>query len=588
MFLESTLDINEPLNNDAEFVFNSESVENAIDEIVKSFDGKNVEIWTCERVIRSNEVLSDDDLFKITAPPFESKLLIVDLQPNANWCHDCEYYYINLDNGSITKQAQRILPDSVELFRIDDSGKSRAEIMDLLSTQPPIIQSHNSTDMSHCWAVIISGGQNPNSNRFRYFQDCIYIYRTLKESYGYTDDHIYTLISDGKSSGLDVLGVLSTPQDLDQDGVDDIDYSATSHNVSLVFSELATRMSYNDKLLVFVTDHGERRNNQSYICLWSNSSLSQTQLRQEVNKLPGGVDVNLVLGQCYSGGFIDAFRNRPGTTVTTACQASQLSYSNADESFNAFLYEWCSAMAGWLIDSPSSAVNADYDGDSDVSYLEAFKYAHDNDPYLGGDYLNGVYCAETPQYFSNSSLQGYRSGLSGDLFQLSGITGPNAFNYPQTGQYTLHNLHQGAYVTWNYSPAFDVISQSPTTLVVSPSSASISNPLLVRATINVPALGVTYDTNTIDSYSWGQGIFFSNDLITGNVTQEGGIVYLAQNYPGISNIEWQADGFFPTIQGYATTELVPIEPITDSSIYVTVSFLNPFGGNVTIVKEFFF
>ena len=118
---------------------------------------------------------------------------------------------------------------------------------------------------ANCYAVIISGGYDMANNWQRYWNDCSAIYSALVDVYNYEDDHIYTIMSDGTSTANDRRisgGYDSSPLDLDGDGDNDIQFSATRANITTVFNTLSGLLDSDDYLFIFVTDHGDQESGQ--------------------------------------------------------------------------------------------------------------------------------------------------------------------------------------------------------------------------------------------------------------------------------------------------------------------------------------
>ncbi len=86
----------------------------------------------------------------------------------------------------------------------------------------------NPSSTGHKWAIIVSGGGTTQSNYYRYWNDCSFFYKTLKNVYGLSDSQICVAMSDGQSIVNDYMAPNglpeSSPWDLDGDGVGDIDY----------------------------------------------------------------------------------------------------------------------------------------------------------------------------------------------------------------------------------------------------------------------------------------------------------------------------------------------------------------------------
>lgn len=94
------------------------------------------------------------------------------------------------------------------------------------------------------------------NNWQRYWNDCSAIYSALVDVYNYEDDHIYTIMSDGTNTANDRRisgGYDSSPLDLDGDGDNDIQFSATRANITTVFNTLSGLLDCNDGYFLVFT-----------------------------------------------------------------------------------------------------------------------------------------------------------------------------------------------------------------------------------------------------------------------------------------------------------------------------------------------
>jgi len=243
-------------------------------------------------------------------------------------------------------------------------------------------------------AVIINGGMNKLMNHERYWNDCAFLYRVLRNDYHIPKRDITLLISDGGSPDDDMLrsdggGFASSSSDIDGDGERDVWLPATFNMVSSTLLDLSRQLTVSDHLFLFLMDHGGSSDKQhdSFLYLWGGDKLTDTGLAALLNQF-NVKSMSIVLGQCYSGGFIDNLE-RSGRVITTACRGDELSWSHPDKPFDSFAYHWICAIAGH--DEKGVAVNADDNGDGWVTMDEAYRYAcqHECRP-------------ETPQYSSIS------------------------------------------------------------------------------------------------------------------------------------------------------------------------------------------
>ena len=239
-------------------------------------------------------------------------------------------------------------------------------------------------------AVIINGGMNKLMNHERYWNDCAFLYRTLREDLHFSKQDITLLMSDGGEPGRDMLladgsGFATSPADLDGDGERDVWLPATLSQVEASLTELAARLTSNDRLFLFMIDHGDFDNTvqQSYAWMWGGGRLYPSHLAQLLDAFHVE-SISLCLGLCHSGGFIDELccENR---VIATSCADSEQSWACTDKPYDEFVYYWICAVAGH--DLEGNDVCADTDGDGYVSMAEAFDYAcqHDSIPTTLGE-----------------------------------------------------------------------------------------------------------------------------------------------------------------------------------------------------------
>lgn len=99
------------------------------------------------------------------------------------------------------------------------------------------------------------------------------------------------------------------------------------------------------------------------------------------------MNVNVVLGQCFSGGFIDDL-TKAGCVVATASTGSEYSWACGDIPYDEFVYQWTTAING--ANHRGAKVYPDTDKNGRITMDEAFIYAKNHDRRS----------AEHPQYVS--------------------------------------------------------------------------------------------------------------------------------------------------------------------------------------------
>lgn len=237
-------------------------------------------------------------------------------------------------------------------------------------------------DEEHLYVVIINGGRNKLTNHERYWNDCSFLYQTLRHVYRIPKRNITVMMSDGGNPEEDLLkadlrGFISSPVDLDGDGLQDVDYPATEQAINHVMVRLSRQLTTDDHLFVFIVDHGGSKDHESdsFIWLWDDFQLSDRHFGLLMSLFDIG-SINILMGQCYAGGFIDNLMY-DRMVITTACGGHEQSWTCPDRPYDEFVYHWTCAVNG--ADELGNPVDADSNGDGEVSMAEAFEYAKSHD-----------------------------------------------------------------------------------------------------------------------------------------------------------------------------------------------------------------
>lgn len=314
--------------------------------------------------------------------------IFVDAEPMKGWQHDCYILTIPKSTTSnisaiVPKKELRKMPPAEDYAPL--SVKNRYGVNANSKPQVRKVSSTNGVNdaAQRTYAIILSGGINKNSNYERYWNDCSFIYQTLVNKYGVPKGNIYPIMSDGNNPEADMRsisgGYKSQPLDLDNDGVDDIKLAATRANVRNTLSTLTNKLNKDDHLFLFVIDHGgtDDYSKNSYICLWDHESLYDYELATMLEPFTSKfVNINVVLGQCFSGGFNDNLE-KVGCVVASASTGSESSWACPDIPYDEFVYQWTCAVneATHRIVS----VKSDTDNNGRVTMEEAFNYANTHD-----------------------------------------------------------------------------------------------------------------------------------------------------------------------------------------------------------------
>lgn len=316
--------------------------------------------------------------------------IFVDAEPMKGWEHECHILTIP---KTVTTSIDAVVPLSQEERKLPPTGnyvplsvKDRYGINFFFKPVVKKVSQSNTeqTTARRTYAIILSGGVNKMSNYERYWNDCSFIYQTLVNKYGVPKGNIYPLMSDGNNPEEDMrltsgAGFKSQPLDLDNDGFADIKMAATKSNIETTLNSLRSKLNEDDHLFFYVIDHGGTTdyNTNSYICLWNNERLLDEQLADMLEPFTkNNVNVNVVLGQCFSGGFIDNL-TKVGCVVASASTGSESSWACEDIPYDEFVYQWTTAING--ANHRGIAVNSDTDNNGRVTMEEAFIYAKNHD-----------------------------------------------------------------------------------------------------------------------------------------------------------------------------------------------------------------
>jgi len=371
-----------------------------------TMEGKR--LFVLPQLVQSGAEIADWKNKSLITAPATGWFVFIDQFPGANWEHPCTYVFVDENSGElISRDAMAPPARQGELSELTDgrdnpspeaNAKAHAWFDEAIQRVPK--PAPDTRGMA--WAIIISGGANQGNNHIRYWNDSSFIYKTLINYYGYNEDQIYVLISDGTNPAADRSDGTNSPADLDGDGDDDTMYPATLAYVDQAFAELATELSASDQLFIYTTDHGGSTSGWDvYLNLWNLEELSDDHLAELVDALP----CETIIGcfeQCFSGGMTDDLEAE-GRVIATAASYDEYSWAmGPDYIYDTFVYHWTSAV-NWARPD-GTPVNADTNGDTMISMKEAFDFAVAND-----------HEEETPTYSSTPADLGEVLNLFGSL-----------------------------------------------------------------------------------------------------------------------------------------------------------------------------
>lgn len=472
------------------------------------------------------------------------------------------------------------------------SGQNTAFTVDRFSTrslEEPLTQN-SMAGTNNKWAIIINGGGDLYNNDIRYWNNCSFFYKTLKNVYGLPDNHIFVAMSDGLDHDFDRWNRFAgyyddSPWDLDDNGTTDIDFPGTYAGIHDAFQAVADSdngAQPGDEVIILITDHGDLSNSgQSYLVLWGGGQMTATQFRQELVSIPSSVTKHIVMGQCYSGGFIPWLQDVKQMTIATACSASQESFPTSGLQYDEFLYHWISAVAG---QTPNGTpVNADSNSDGCISATEAFNYAYSNDS-VPKD-------IECPQFYEYKGLFG-RIPLFYEYNYIEPfLTGPEELYRGQS--YTFHmrnwnpDLNAATLIPNN---DFTLVSSSDSTIVISVNSTGDTKPTVISFGITSSDPLYLNGVFSCNVNIWAPGTSVDNYGIIQTVVDPFSLscsAYLTGSYGLLgSSYMWKTmDANWNIVR-----KLLPeatyrcTSPVFPNQLSLSVDISNPFGTTTTLTK----
>jgi hypothetical protein len=382
-----------------------------------SIEGRQVLAWPTA----CSEGQAVDAWHESITVPFDGYLVLVDDMALANWEHPCRWVFVS-GEGSMQVIDMLTPPTGIDKMSVEYSDlpvSTPADNQSLLDWFVPNPRQGN--DPAHTYAWIISGGYDQGNNHIRYYGDVQFLYLTLTDDYGYTNDHIVICFADGLNPAVDNSSGQNSNPDLDGDGVNDFDFDATYSGIAQGYAAITGMVGPDDHLLLFTTDHGGSGKGgldlppEAYLNLWNTQTWNDDAYDTWINGIPTA-SFNVAMEQCYSGGFL--LETVPSTggqprTFASAANGSESSWAGSTfPQYDEWAYWWIGAMhgsvpAGGSYPAGPLPADPDADGDGYISYGEAATAALYWDAYA-------VSGQEHPQYADDPDS-------CGDLYYLGGL-----------------------------------------------------------------------------------------------------------------------------------------------------------------------
>ncbi|MDP8240764.1 MAG: FlgD immunoglobulin-like domain containing protein [Candidatus Hatepunaea meridiana] len=436
-------------------VTRTEALQIVMNDVVGEDDEDVVDVWS-----DPNEILSNTDFListggTVTSPEIISWFFFVDYWPQSNWGHLCKYVFVKKATGSYCSYERgcwydpttSVDPEDCILEVEADKNENEDTFVSKLEQPGP------GRDDEHLFAILFNGGVRPINNDVHNWNDISAMYCTLNQKYDFPQENIIVLNSDGPDApewDRKHMGrvINSSPEDLDNDEDNDINYSGTRENLYRVLDDLAEELDQDDLLFIYTVDHGEywginkrvdqRHDPPQSIEPWfgdvphnersHNDRIWVDDFRDEVNEINFG-HLICIFDQCYSGAFSEAMSDLDNTIVISAAEndapsAFRVNRENPDCQYNEFSYHFIAALRGCYPGAHSyeegnreadANLNDDFNDDDDpiISIWEASSYAYSND-FFHNNRIGGL-IIDNPQYYSNSKGLGELCTPSGPI-----------------------------------------------------------------------------------------------------------------------------------------------------------------------------
>lgn len=322
-------------------------------------------------------------------------MVFADDAPRYNWAHPCRYLLHDAKTGDIYHEVKAQFPPymmaeaptTYEIFhqpvRVVDPG--------IYYPILPRLRCPIRWKKGQRYAILFSGASNN-----RHTNDLEFLYRTLRDIYGFHAANIFVLNYDGTvnySGGP--KPVVNWPGDSSAYSMP-VTGKGTKADLDSVLDTIKSKLKADDLLLIHTNNHGGHADSGSYLCTYSGADYVASDFAAKLGTLPKFKCLMVMMEQCHSGGFnapILAHSTASLTSVSSACEELRSSIGGAE--FDPFARDWIAAMTGNTPYGGTLASNPDTDGSGKVSAHEAHDYA---------DAIKDAY--DTPVYSQSSVAAG--------------------------------------------------------------------------------------------------------------------------------------------------------------------------------------
>lgn len=318
----------------------------------------------------------------------DTAFVFVDLAPEFNWAHPCEYHLYDAKTGELYKTVEASLPplDFFPLAKTMTAIHTPVKLMDTKKLraawkkrEKPIINAL-STAPGERYAILFAGRADN-----RHTNDLEFLYRTLIDDYGFTAGNIHVLNFDGT---LDYCGAPTPIGNWPGDNTAyrmNVTGAGTRAGFQAAFNAIAAVIKPEDLLFIHTNNHGGGPcdpgiNDYCMFVYDPNCAFVPYYLNDfiaDMGVLPPFEVLMVMMEQCRAGGFINPIiNNSPATWTHVASAVVANDYSLGGTNFDPFAEDWIAGIHGQYADGTGLAQAVDTNNDGRISAAEAFSYAN--------------------------------------------------------------------------------------------------------------------------------------------------------------------------------------------------------------------
>lgn len=403
------------------------SKQEAINNILNNVIGAGIDTVNVymepEVIIKDYYNLSPYD--SIINPYDTSWLFFVDYLPLYDWGHSCKYVFINIQNGDLNVFNTTQNPWEYKSFMDEVSIAIDNNFQIIIDTTQTGISENIVSPNDNLYAVLFSG-----NGEFSFWSDLSHIFCGLTNNYGFPEGNIFAFSGNGQSNGW---GQNNWSNDLDQDGIDDIDGICNFDNISSTFEYLEATLQDDDILYIHIACHGHKINNSYYVNLYQDQPLYDEELAGLLENINCS-QIIIGIESCYSGGFISTLS---GTHRNIKTSTDELTPGLNTGVIHPFSNYWGTVIRGFHILDETNPWIANYPIGSNPNISDFnpddITYGGNNDGYIqlgeANTYVNSL-CLQT-----NWIAPSFQYGFADDLLCFNGLVGKISTSQLVAGNY---------------------------------------------------------------------------------------------------------------------------------------------------------